>query len=101
MLEWLVPVGGFWLLGAAFIGTFSTAPGNGSPAAQLLGLLICYALFLGIWAALRALLGGLVDGIMGRVVLPTLVSIVLFPLTARAAFRVTGVRFEPMRYEEH
>lgn len=91
MLEWLIPIGLFWVVGAVYLGGFPLAFENGAGVKQVLGLLATYALFLAVWAGLRAVLGGM-GGVLGRVIVPQAAVILLFPLLARAGFRVTGVR---------
>ncbi|MFQ5690510.1 MAG: hypothetical protein ACE5HQ_09590 [Gemmatimonadota bacterium] len=91
MVEWLVPVGLFWIAAAVYLGGMPVEIEGGGGVRQLLGLAVLFALFLVVWAAARAVLGG-VGPRLGRVVLPTLVTVLLLPLTSRLAFRILGIR---------
>lgn len=91
MLEWLIPISVFWLAAALYLGGMDVEVEGGSGFQQLLGLLVTFALFLAVWAGLRIPLGGFI-GVLGRVVLPTLISVSILPLISRVAFRLVGVR---------
>ena len=100
MLEWLIPIGLFWIIAAIYLGGYPLEFENGSGPKEILGLLVTFVLFLGIWAGLRTALGG-VGGFIGRVALPTLVVAVGFGWLARAAFRVAGVRIRKVDSAAH
>ncbi len=90
MLDWLIPMGAFWVIAALYLGGMVEVEG-GSGARQLLGLLVTFFLFLAVWAGLRMLLGGFI-GVLGRVILPTALSLLAIGLLARIGFRLFGVR---------
>lgn len=90
MLEWLIPIGLFWIVAAIYLGGYPLEFENGSGPREILGLLLTLVLFVGVWAGLRAALGS-VGGFIGRVAIPTLVVAIGFGWLARVAFRVTGV----------
>ena len=90
MIEWLVPVGGFWLVSVAYLGSMPTEIEGGSGPRHVIALVLIYALFLGVWAALRAALGGM--GFVGRMILPSVLAVALYPLVAWLGFKAVGVR---------
>lgn len=89
-MEWLIPISSVWLFAAIYLGGWPRDVEGGTPLKQVIGLLITVALFLAAWAGLRTALGGM--GFVGRVLLPTAVSTLLFPILAALGFRVMGVR---------
>ena len=58
LIDWLLAICIFWLVAAVFFGGIYDAE-TGSPGRQVLGLLLNFAVFLGIFAVLRLALGGL------------------------------------------
>ena len=96
MLDWLVPISVFWIMAALYLGGMAVEVEGGSGFQQLLGLLVTFVLFLLVWTGLRVPLGGFV-GLLGRLVLPTVLSILLLPVLARVGFRLTGSRVRATR----
>lgn len=89
-MEWLIPICLFFVLAMVYLGGWPVDLVGGSPLRQLLGLVDALVLFLLVWAGLRSVLGGM--GLAGRVLIPTAVVLFGFPLIARIAFRIMGIR---------
>jgi hypothetical protein len=98
MLEWLIPVSLFWILAAVFLGALPVNLVGGSGLQQILGLLLLYVLYLAVWGVLHRLLG---DGVPVRVIVPTVVATLLFPLLAKVAFAIVRVRMERAKAASH
>ena len=92
MLEWLVPIALFWIVGAVYLGGFPVEFEGDSGLRQTLGLLATFAAFLVTWVVLRAALGAAVPGFIGGMLVPIAITIFLFPWLARFGFRAAGVR---------
>ncbi|WP_420634117.1 hypothetical protein [Candidatus Palauibacter sp.] len=58
MIDWLIATCIFWIVAAVFFGGIYDAE-TGSAGRQALGLVLNFAVFLGIFAGLRLALGGL------------------------------------------
>ena len=101
MLEWLVPIGLFWITGAIYLGGFPLEFEGDSGLRQTLGLLATFAAFLLVWAGLRLVLGGALPGALGGMMLPIAITIFLFPWLARAGFRAAGVRIRRAERSAH
>lgn len=95
MIEWLIPTGVFWVIAAVQFGGLLDAE-NGSGFQQALGLLVTFAIYLGLVAALKLALGGL--GIFGQVILPTALPLLFLGWLGRLGFRLVGVRLVPARF---
>lgn len=95
MIEWLIPAGVFWVIAAVQFGGLLDAE-NGSGFQQALGLLVTFAIYLGLVAALKLALGGL--GIFGQVILPTALPLLFLGWLGRLGFRLVGVRLVPARF---
>ncbi len=93
MIEWLLPIGLFWVIASIFFGGLIDAE-NGSGARQFLGLLACFALYLAVFWVLRAVLGSSL-GILGRVILPVAIPSLLLGRLGRVAFLLVGVKIKP------
>ena len=89
-MEWLIPICTSWLVAAIYLGAWPLDIEGGKPPFQVLGVLISVALFVGVWAALHTALGGF--GVLGRLVIPTLLSVLLYPALAWVSFRICGAR---------
>lgn len=95
MIQWLIPIGLFWVIAAVQFGGLLDAK-SGSGLQQVLGLLVTYAIYLGIVTLLRLALGGL--GTLGLVILPTALPLLALGWLGRLGFRLVGVRIEPARF---
>lgn len=58
MIDWIIATCIFWIVAAVFFGGMYDAE-TGSAGRQLLGLLLNFGVFLGVFALLRLVLGGL------------------------------------------
>lgn len=96
MLEWLIPICFFWVTAAIYLGGFPLEFRNGAGWRHVLGVLASFLLFLLVWSAARAALGGVV-GVLGRLALPTALTTLLLPIIARVGFRAMGVRIHSAR----
>jgi len=88
MFDWLVPLCVFFPAAALYLGGMSDVK-KSSGVQQILGLLVCLVLFTVAWGAIRMGTASF-GGILGRLVLPSLVATALLPLIARIGFRVVG-----------
>ncbi|MBI4543594.1 MAG: hypothetical protein HY703_00175 [Gemmatimonadetes bacterium] len=93
MLAWLVPFCVFWTVVAIYVGGTGIRIEGGTPLRQLLGLVAALVLFLAIWGVARALLRPVLPAGVA-VVVPTLMAVLLLPLSVWAGFRVFGVRVD-------
>ncbi|WP_419166951.1 hypothetical protein [Candidatus Palauibacter sp.] len=102
MIPWLIAICVFWLVSAVFYGGLYDAE-TGSAGRQALGLLLNFAVFLGIFALLRFGLVGLVglfglggeSGFLNTVwglVLPTAIPTMLLGRIGNVIFGLVGVR---------
>lgn len=95
MIDWLIATCVFWLMGAVFFGGLYDAE-TGSAGRQVLGLLLNFAVFMGIFALLRFALVGLggESGFLRTVwglVLPTAIPTMLLGRIGKLVFRLVGV----------
>lgn len=100
MLEWLVPISLYWVVAAVYLGGFPLEFEGRSGVWQVIGILATFAAFLLVFAGLRMALGG-VGPMLGRIVLPTTVAILVFPLLARLGFGLVGVRIRRAAHGHH
>lgn len=91
IVEWLVPVAVFWMVGGMYLGGAPITIEGGGGVRQIGGLLVSLVLFLAAWAGLRALLAGFTGAILS-IVFATLVATVVLPLICRLGFLVLGVK---------
>jgi hypothetical protein len=91
MLEWLTAICIFWVVTAIYLGGTRVDLEGGSGFRQLFGLFDMLVLYLLVWGALHALLGGFA-GLVGSVMIPSVVAVLALPLIARVAFRIVGVK---------
>jgi hypothetical protein len=89
-MEWLIPISVSWIVAAIYLGAWPLDVKGGKPPLQVLGVLISVALFVGAWAVLHTFLGSL--GAVGRLVIPTALSVLLYPALAWVSFRICGAR---------
>jgi hypothetical protein len=95
MIEWIVPIGLFWVIASVQFGGLIDAE-NGSGARQLLGLLVTFAAYLVISRVLHLAFGGL--PFLLRLGLSTALPLLALGWIARGAFRVVGVRIVSSRF---
>ena len=89
VVEWLAPICLFWILSSLILGGGDLEI-RGGTAAQLLGLVVTFAIYLAVWALVRMVARG--TGVVASVFIATAVAALLLPVLARVGFRVTGVR---------
>ena len=92
MIDWLIPIGLFWVLGAVFFGGMYDVA-EGSSARQFLGLMLMFVLYLFIFWLLRLALGG-TWGIIGRLVIPVAIPTMFLGRLGMLVFKLLGVRVE-------
>lgn len=95
LIDWLLAICIFWLMAAVFFGGLYDAE-TGSPGRQVLGLLLNFVVFLGIFAVLRLALGGLggESGFLRTVwgtIVPTALPTMLLGRIGKVVFRLAGV----------
>lgn len=93
MVEWLVPIGGFWTLAALYLGGFRLDIEDGPGIRNLGGLLLSFALFLVIWWAIRTGAGTALPAIPA-ILIASVAVLLLLPLITRIGFRVMGLRIQ-------
>src|SRR5690242_58707 len=94
MVDWLVAICLFWFVSAVYFGGFERDIEGGTGFRQFLGLILTYAIFLGIWGVLHAYVA--VDSPVG-VVVASVVSGLLLPLEAHLGFMLVGGRVRAHR----
>jgi formate hydrogenlyase subunit 4 len=90
MVQWLVPISLFWLVAPIFLGGWPVDVKGGNPVTQVLGLLVSFAVFLVVWAVLRAVFAGF--GAVPHTVLPAILTTLLLPFISMAGFRILGIK---------
>ena len=95
MVEWLVPVSLFWTMAALYLGGFRLDIEDGPGIRNLGGLLISFALFLGVWWGLRTGLGAALPA-LAAVVVAVIVALLLLPVLTRIGFRAMGLRIRSL-----
>ncbi len=101
MLIWLIPVALFWGLAAVYLGGAPIRITGGGGLNQVAGLVLNFAAYLGVYAAIRTVLSGVLGAVIGGLVVPLLVASALIPLLAKFTFRVVGVRITSDSEEAH
>lgn len=91
MAEWLVPISTFWILAAVYLGGADIRIRGGNGPRQMLGLLLTFAGFLGVWAILRMLIGGFLN-VPLTVAVALIGAAALLPLVSKLTFMIVGVR---------
>lgn len=91
LVEWLTPVAAFWPLAAMYLGGTSIRIEGGGGPRQLGGLLLSFALYLGVFGVVLAALGGVL-GTVHTVVAGVVAASLLLPLACRLGFLVLGVK---------
>jgi hypothetical protein len=89
VVEWLAPICLFWILSSLILGGGDLEI-RGGTVAQLFGLVVTFAIYLGVWALVRMVTRG--TGVVTSVLIATAVASLLLPVLARIGFRLTGVR---------
>ena len=98
MVEWLVPIGLFWVMAAVFFGGLYDAEEGSSGSRQFLGLLLVFVVYLGIFGGLRMALGEFM-GPLGRFIIPTALPTMLLGRIGKIVFGVVGVRLVRAPFE--
>ena len=101
MLTWLIPIALFWGFAAVYLGGAPIRITGGKGLHHIAGLLLSFAAYLGVYAAIRAVLSGALGAILGGLVVPILVASALIPLLAKFTFRLVGVRISSASEEAH
>ena len=91
---WLVPVCAFFPIVALYLGGMKVEPGGGNGFQQVLGLLLTYGAFLGLWAVLRLWLTGPLGAGLGGVIVPTLAVVLALPWETRLGYLIVGVKLK-------
>ena len=91
MVEWVSAIAMFWAIAALYLGGFQIRFEGGDGPRQLVGLLICFALYLVVFGVLRMALAGPLGPVVS-VIAAVLVACALIPVVSRLAFRLVGVR---------
>ena len=91
MVEWLVPLGAFWIVASLFLGGSPAEIEGGGGFRQVLGLLASLALYLAIWFGLRAGLRAALPS-PAALVVATVVTAALVPVWCRIAYRIVGLK---------
>ena len=91
MSLWLLPVCLSFLIAMTYLGGWPRDVRGGNGLTQVLGLVISIALFVGVWKVLNVVLGNL-GGAIGWLVLPTTITVLAYPLIAKASFLMFGIR---------
>lgn len=100
LVEWLVPIAVFWMVGAMYLGGAPIRIEGGGGVRQVGGLFASFALFLAAWRVLYALLEGAAGSILA-VALAALGAAILLPLVCRLGFLLFGVRIRPKKEDHH
>lgn len=95
MIEWLVPIGLFWVIASVQFGGLIDAE-NGSGVRQFLGLILTFAVYLVICRVLHMAFGGL--PFLLRMGLSTGLPLLALGWISRASFRLVGVRIVSARF---
>ena len=88
MLDWLLAGVLFWVASAIYFGGLERDVHGGTGLRQFLGLLVTYAIFLGVWFALHRVIGPTAKGLL----IASAGAALLLPLWARLGFMVVGAR---------
>jgi hypothetical protein len=91
MPAWLIPVSLFWSVAAVWVGGILEVKG-GNGVRQILGLLVSYPLYLGLWWVVSTSLRGFAGALMGGVILPAVITSLTMPLVLGIGYRVLGMR---------
>lgn len=96
MVPWLAPVCLFATLSALFLGGFPIRFERGGSPRELAGLLLSFALYLALWAALR---GGLAAplGAAAGLILSSVAAALAIPGVCWVGFLIAGVRIRRAR----
>lgn len=92
MVEWLVPIGIFWVIAAVFFGGMYDAK-DGSGGRQFLGLILTFGVYLAIFAVLRMALGGFM-GVLGSLIIPVAIPTMLIGRLGKIIFKLVGVTIQ-------
>ena len=96
MVEWVIPISVYWVLGAVFFGGIYDAE-NGSGIQQVIGLLLTFAVFLLLFWVLRLALGNFM-GPLGRIILPSVIPAMLLGRIGQVVFKLVGVNMKRVMF---
>ncbi len=99
MVEWLVPISLFWVMAAIFFGGMYDAEEGSSGGRQFLGLLLIFAVYVGIFGVLRMALGDFM-GPLGRFIIPTALPTMLLGRIGKIVFGIVGVKMHRVQFGE-
>lgn len=100
IVEWLVPVVVFWMVGAMYLGGAPIRIEGGGGVRQLGGLAVSFVLFLAAWWGLRALVATVAGPILA-IALAALAAAILIPLVCKVGFLLLGVKIVSDRGHGH
>ncbi|HKJ87716.1 MAG TPA: hypothetical protein VKA48_04330 [Gammaproteobacteria bacterium] len=89
--QWLVPAAAFWTITAMYLGGAAIEIEGGGAWRQLGGLVVGLVIYFALWIGIRAGLATLMGSILA-LVFSSLAVVLLLPLVHRIAFRVLGVK---------
>lgn len=91
MIEYLVPIGMFWIAAALYLGGMKVEFEGGSGPREVLGLVVMFVLFMAAWWVLELVLSAALPDLLALVV-ATLVTVAALPIWSWLGFRVLGVK---------
>ena len=91
MVAWLVPIALFWPLAALYVGGAAIKIEGGGGGRQLLGLLLLFTSYLGVYALCRMFLTGFAGAALGGIVFPVLIASIAIPTLTKVMFKLVGV----------
>ena len=100
MIGWLPAIAFYWTFAAVYLGGAAIEIEGGGGGRQLLGLVLHFAVFLVVFGVARALFGAVLPSALA-VGLGLVAAVVLFPISAKLAFRVVGVRITTLGTAAH
>ena len=100
MVEWVAAVAMFWVIAALYLGGFRIRIEGGDGPRHVIGLVICFVLYLVAFAVLRMALAGQLGAVVS-VIVAVPVAAALIPVLSRVAFRLVGVRISRAAAAHH
>lgn len=98
MVDWLAPISMFWVMAAVFFGGMYDVT-EGSSGRQALGLVVMFALYLGLFAVLRLALGSIMPP-LGSLILPVAIPTIFLGRMGKIVWGLLGVRIERAVFSE-
>jgi hypothetical protein len=92
-MQWMLPIGLFWILAAIYLGGMPVEVRGGNGFRQVMGVVDSYVLYIAVWGLLHAVLGG-IGGLFWQAVIPTVFATLALPLIVWAGFIIMGVRVQ-------